>query len=210
MEKRFNSVSLHECKVLDKQGVMITPNPCEIGGFNGDAQQWLDCGKVIIGWEKDNPPGPGNFIKPSGQFISDGYKVTDVAGRTWTIPIARSPSGRETLPTEYGWDLEGNPTPRRRSDCNWMWELSGEIWDYWNTATKAAELGGQKWLAVTALRILQINYDIGPIELEAFCHVGGAVVDDIRAATISMCFIDHDLSNFIKDAKKNEKATEAA
>jgi hypothetical protein len=49
------------------------------------------------------------------------------------------------------------------------------------------------WAANQALRILQLNYRIGAVELAAFQACGINVIDKATATKIVLWFIDHDL-----------------
>lgn len=188
-------------------GVMFTPNMpdgqfARQVGFDAAGQAWLKpSGKVWIGWEKSEPPGPNELARPNP---IRGYTVADDAGNQWNVPIARSPRNMATLPSDLVWDVEtGEPTSRRKPALDWLWELSGEVFDYINNPVKTAD---PAWLQKSALKILQVNYAVSALELNAFQAMGRCVIDELRATLIGLALIDNEIVDQVTsdDAKKND------
>jgi hypothetical protein len=188
-------------------GLLFTPNvdgrfAREIG-YKAGSQTWMKAsGKVWIGWEKDDQPGPKELERPE---LIRGYTVSDEAGNQWCVPIARSPRGMATLPSDLVWDVEtGEPQSQRKPAYDWLWELSGEIFDYLNNPNRPADL---PWLRKSALKIMQVNYRISPLELNAFQAMGRCVIDEMRANLIALALIDNEIVEAVAgndEAKKNE------
>lgn len=187
------------------QGAFFTPTvggrPAEVVTFNPDEskQRWLKTEKVWIGWEVGNEPGPDELQRKTA--IDRGYAVADSSGREWTIPIARSPKNRETLPCDYEWDLEtGEPIKTRKESHEWLWELSGKLEDYWNNVDVSAD---PAWIHKQAVACLSFNYAIGLIELNAFKAMGKSLLDDKSIALITMAVFDMNIIKQVDELKKN-------
>lgn len=197
-----SGMTIGDAKVDGSTGVMFTPNlggkPADVTAYQPATQTWITHGKIKIGWETAAPP-TAEVLARYPQVI--GYQLT-ASGTVWTIPLARSPRGISNIPQDFVWNESGDPVACRRADFDWLWDLSGEVWDYWHT-DKGNELG-ESWLAKAALRILQVNYFIGPAELNAFRSMGRPVMDQMSVAAISLALIDNDFPKLVDDAKKNE------
>lgn len=198
------TTAIQDVTIEGKSGAMFTPaifgQPSDVVVYQPSSQTWLDQGSVWIGWETASPPGPAELAKPNRL---PGYSVPDEVGQEWTIPIARSPNGRETVPSDFRFDpVTGEPKQVRKRAYDWLWGLSGEIWDFYNTDKQPED---PFWLARCALQILQVNYWVGMYEINALSEMGRAVLDNTRAGTITVCLIDLEVVQQLKDpdSKKN-------
>ena len=193
-------------------GVLMTPSlrgaAPPVFTWQPATQQWIDLSPQLrIGWEQGDLPTPEVLER---RTPIPGIPVRDDVGQSWIIPIARSPRGRETLPADFDFDLASGAPRRVRKRCHeWLWELSGKMWDYWNHAPEDRDPAlTEEWMIRHAAQILGVNYLVGPPELNAFRAMGHAVLDDVRAMAITLALIDFDwFSGQVAPddaAKKNE------
>lgn len=196
-------VTLGEAKIDGRSGVLMTPNlgdqPAPITSYCPDSQTWISHGRIMIGWDTSCPPTAEVLAKKVQVF---GYQLL-AGGSQWVIPLARSPRGISNIPQDYRFGDDGKPAPQRRADYEWLWELSGEVWDYWHTERGIER--GETWLVEQALRIMQVNYFIGQPEVNAFSVMGRPLLDQINIAAITLALIDNDFPKAVDDAKKNEQ-----
>lgn len=97
-----------------------------------------------IGWLNEQPPQPVDLER---RQTYAGYSVKDQNETAWSIPIARSPSAVSgSLPVEYEPDDSGVWKSVLKADFQGLWDLSGEVWDYWNPPDVIC--GGCKELAL--------------------------------------------------------------
>ena len=204
--KKPGSLSVQDAQIDGLSGAFFTPTvngqPAAVINYVADEakQRWYKTPKIWVGWEVGNEPGPECFAK-SLQFR--GYQLPDSSGAAWNIPVAHSPKGNTTLPNDIEWDLDtGQPVQRPSVHFEEQWKLAGEVFDYWQIATK--EDRDPTWIQRAALSILQINYQIGMIEMNAFRAMGAPVLDDIFARDVTWAFIDLDILTQVEDLKKNE------
>lgn len=188
-------------------GLFVVPH---IGGAAPDVYQykpkiqtWLKVpvGEtfVMIGWLTDSPPTPSTLGR-SLQYT--GYLSEGASGETWLIPIARGGVNAVTLPSDFVFDpitMEATETPS--SDYAAIWGISGELYDHWNTDDFTLP---PKKLAEYALKILAVNYRLGPIEQNALNVMGRKVIDTTRAASFGLALIDAQMLDLFK---KKSKAT---
>ena len=205
---RSGDISIQDAVNLGgHQGAFFTPTvggrPAEVVTFNPDEskQRWLKTEKLWIGWEVGNEPGPDELQRK--EIIPYGYQVPDTAGRLWLVPIARSPDANKvSLPCDLAWDIgTGEPREVRKKSTDWIWDLGKEISD---VRFAGKETSDPNWLTKQALRVLQINYALGPIELEAFREMGKTLIDSTIASQITLSIIDFQVVTEVDDAKKNE------
>ena len=83
-------------------------------------------------------------------------------------------------------------TPQAISD---FWELSGEVFDHWNSEN--TNIGVER-MAEIALAVLQINHRIGPIEIAAFNAMGRNVFDSVRVYSLPLAIIDLQINEDLK------------
>lgn len=209
--KKPSALTIQDAQIDGQRGAFFTPTingqVAPVVTFNPDEsiQRWYKTPKIWVGWEVGNEPGPEEMKKSPSEFIP-GYFLQDEAGQGWVIPVARSQAGKGTLPNDIEWNLETNqPSIKRKAKYDWLWQLSEEIWDYWNTEARPKD---NPWLAAQALKILQVNYYVSAIELNAFAAMGRSVMDEVRIQAISFLFIDLDIVQRVEDAKKNEAISE--
>jgi len=201
--KKPNQVSYQDARIDSHQGAFLTPTvkgqPARQIGYDQAKQGWLKTGKVWIGWELDELPTPELFVRPSP--IS-GYDIKDDGDRVWMVPIARSPAGRGQIPNDIMWDESGEPVKVRKASFDWLWKLAGEVWDYWNASSSDAD---PSWVYKVALQCLQVNYQIGRLELNAFQSMGKSVIDERFATLVTLALIDMEIVEKTQEVKKNEE-----
>jgi hypothetical protein len=152
----------------------------------GPGQMWLNCGKFQVGCVVESPPGPQELIRRTACL---GYDVSDSRGRKWTVPIARSPvDGNVNLPSDFLFDLStGVATCRLKPEFDWLWELTGRLQDRWHGDGQMS----MSELAAAAIKILGVNYCIGPAESNLLTQVGWPVVDSQTAQSITLFCLDN-------------------
>jgi hypothetical protein len=167
-----------------KAGVVVQPVSKHRGvpGVQYDPllQRWEprddDPKRPWLGWLLAETPLVTDFERWE---LVGGPSVTDPRGNAWTCPIARSPEpGLQfgTLPQSFTFDKRGEMVPHLLPTWQWLWELSGQVRDWYAReipppedappAEKAAwvkpSLGE---LGQYAARLLGANYRVGLPEL---------------------------------------------
>lgn len=172
---------------------LIAPRP--VHGQAGNAQATPDHDWQTIDLAHGRHLGIGYVTIPTPQDLQrsrqliGGVPIVDDAGREWMVPIARSPRNRATLPTAILVSADGSIERIRKPSADWIWELSGEVWDAWNNGDDKID---DAWLVRTAIEILSANYRISWIEINALAHAGACLLDDVKAAAACLAFIDFD------------------
>jgi hypothetical protein len=164
-------------------------------GFHLDRQTWrlrslvlnpepatLNC-CAWIGTLIGELPTPPDLERRS---IWPGGKARDAEGWEWHVPIARAahwgkPYG--VLSQSFTFDAAGEPAGHLDSEWQWLWDVAGQIRDWYVAASmepgdreeeSAAPPFGQlvKWAA----RILEVNYRLGSAELNLLHALGHPVL----------------------------------
>lgn len=178
-----------------------TPVDCR---YLPDEQTWEVVqtaeGKVAywIGWNNGQVPQPNDLLRREVIF---GNTVEDGQGRKWQVPIARA-AGAETgcLPKRYAFDpITSATTTTVRDDMLWLWRLAGEIWDYcvWHAQESEdreseppeASKISMDGLAQAALKVLSVNYRIGPKEASVLGVFEDKTVMKVLQACVNWGFI---------------------
>jgi hypothetical protein len=132
--------------------------------------------------------------------IIPGPITKNKAGHEWIIPNANPQSPYLSIPNEICWGLDG---PRMVPD-----ESYRPVMDLCQTLFSAvADMGRipHLWAAEQCLRILQINYRIGNLELAALQSIGQNVIDRDFAARVVVWFVDLELlEDFVKKKQPAE------
>lgn len=152
-----------------------------------------------LGFVTDEPPSPED-IERSPRI--GGYWVPDGHGRTWCVPVLRGldkPHG--TLPTDYQWtdDEAFEPTAVLRKDYESLWNDSARIWDH---VYKDNHREDDAFVASFVARCLQLNYRIGPRELNVFRELGTPVFDVKGLDLFAAMAVDYLAVKEFQDAKK--------
>lgn len=167
--------------------------PDRLGYYPGErSQRWLATAdpRVWIGWDVLQPPGPEDLQR---KRVHVGYDVTDSHRRIWKIPVARSPDdNRVTLPSNYLMGGDGKVTKQLKSEFDWLWQVAGEIWNWFNTPDSPAD-HDRLWLAAQAADILGVNYRAAWPEINALAAMDTAVLDDDTTMAIVTSVIDVDI-----------------
>ena len=126
-----------------------------------------------------------------------GAELLDGHGRVWRLPIAREPNQHYgALPQSFTFDAAGEPLPVVLPRWSWLWELSGEIRDaYMGLIDRDL-----RWMVKAAVRILAVNYRIGPQELSLLHDLGKGVLTQQIAYSIGRAAFGFEV---LEEAKKN-------
>lgn len=135
--------------------------------------------------------------------VIPGYTIKDHAGWEWRIPVARQPdSPYGTLPQSYVFDDAGEAVGKLEAEYAWIWDLSGEIHDWYKS-----EGGTFAWLAKQTARVLSVNYRIGGPEITWLNELGHEILRQETMHAIAQATYGFQL---IEDAKKNEDGNNLA
>jgi hypothetical protein len=176
-----------------------------------------DGSKCWIGALIGQPPTPHDLerLKTLG-----GHEAEDSGGWKWKVPVARAPQfGKPygVLPQSYTFDAAGEPTPNLNSEWQWLWDLSGEIRQWYVQAdglpedatpeAKAAHKEPEfKQLVKWAARLLAVNYRVGPAELTLLHEMGKPVLTEAAVHATCQAAYGWDL---VDEAKKKPVAEES-
>lgn len=193
-----------------KPGVLIAPvskhnGPPSMFTYKPGHQVWLPTQKgAYAGYIKVEPPTSYDLERLS---VSRGLVVNDQHGFPWTVPIARSPQDLYgLLPKEYTFDSEGAPEGRVQPTHTWLWELAGELRDYFvREGDEQYETPSHKWLITSVLRVLGVHYRLGPTEINLLADLGRNPLSDEFAINVAAATVHYDI---YVEAKK--KAPESA
>jgi len=183
-------------------GVVIAPVsrhfPAEPASFRRSLT-WSqrEVGGAWLGYDATSPPTPHHLER----FATiPGVTLHDDHGHDWTIPLARSPGpGGQfgALPQTFK-VYRGRPSVGTvKADYRSLWDLSGEVWDYFNRSDFKSS---PDWAMRTAATILAANYRIGFDELNALEDCGRGVLTQLNAQLILQACIHFDI---VDTAKKN-------
>lgn len=189
----------NSCGAILTVGTKHSGAPAHIGN-HPDRQHWVplnDAGDAWIGVMKNELPRPEDLERFE---IIYGGLVTDRQHLEWIVPVCRAaqegmPFG--TLPQSYSFDANGEPLPQLDSSFRWLWNLSGEIQDYYRPGQKERDF---KWLVKAALKLLAVNYRIGVRELNLLHELGRPILTNNTAARIAQASYGWEV---LEEAKKN-------
>jgi hypothetical protein len=128
-------------------------------GYYKDEQTWDKFAGYYVGWNPDALPAPEDLEQ---DVMLKGFYETLGDGRRWLCPLIRMVNGGNNLPDVWG-VRNGKFTMSVKPDWNWAWDLSGEVWDYYSREADIPFELAFEW----AVRLLGINYRIGPVEATA-------------------------------------------
>lgn len=186
--------------------------------FSHDLMTWKAVTGYWIGWENNVPVSPQDLERLA---LIGGSEVADDGGRTWLIPIARAPHhGYEfgALPQSYTFGDDGEPTPHLVPSHAWLWELAGQIRDWYlaeagpeEDATPLEKAQHERLpftqLVKYAARILGVNYRLGPAELNVLHWLGAPV---LTQAMVHRCCQTTYGWEVLEQAKKKPPASASA
>lgn len=146
-----------------------------------------DGSKCWIGALIGNPPTPHDLER---RQVFGGGEAEDAGGWKWQIPIARAthwdkPYG--VLPQNYTFDAAGEPVSQLETKWRWLWDLAGQIRDWYVQSTppddeatpeaKAAHKPPEfNQLVKWAAQVLAVNYRVGPAELNLLHDMGRSIL----------------------------------
>jgi hypothetical protein len=136
-----------------------------------------------IGWLNGEKPDPKSLERWD---IIGGADVKDRLGHAWSMPIGRSPHFGHpygTLPQAYTFDHNGEVVEHLVPAHTWLWELAGEIRQWYidsigppEDATPAEKAAHVKppyaFLIKAAGRLLGVNYRLGLAEIGILHELG--------------------------------------
>lgn len=163
--------------------------------YDASLQNWkaANGGKFWLGWMAKDRPEVRDLERKE---LVAGEEIEDEQGNVWKVPIARAPHWNHTygtLPQSYTFDDCGNPVPQLMPRFQWLWDLSGEI-QQWYSSNADAIIAAQAEqqadspppapktkapftrLVQYAARILAVNYRVSFVELNALHSAGLAVL----------------------------------
>lgn len=209
-----------------KAGTVIAPvrkHSGEPGCFYSPTlQTWSPVrpGQLWIGYEHSVPFSPRLLERWN---LVGGAEVSDEQGHVWIVPIARAPHYEHpfgTLPQAFTFDpATGEPVPHLLAKFTWLWELAGEIREWYLAAAgpgseatpedKATAPAARPFadLVRYAARILSVNYRIGQAELTVLFGLGTAVLTQETVHAICQATYGYEVLDL---AKKNAPASAAA
>lgn len=121
--------------------------------------EWKLFSGFAIGVVDKKLPTSADLIR---RQVVGGIDSFDQYGQPWKIPVARSPHAQYgTLPQTYRFDDSGNPMGRIIEKYQWLWDLSGEVFDHY---TNDEKFNWQRLISVAA-SLLGVNYRVGQCEL---------------------------------------------
>lgn len=172
-------------------------------------QRWkcIDEAKGLwLGVLKDDLPRPEVLERFT---VIRGGRVTDPQHYEWIVPVARAlaqgmPYG--TLPQSYHFDDAGEPQPVLDKAYEWLWQLAGEIKD-WYVASETDQPRPHAWLVKTAARLLAVNYRLGLHELNLLQECGRSVLHQQTIGAICQACYGWEV---LEEAKKNSATTSSA
>lgn len=132
--------------------------PLVIGYYKG-SQEWEPFGGYYVGWVPDDLPTPEGLEREQSLR---GYPEILGDGREWICPLIRMEHGQHNLPDVWG-IRQGKFSAWVKPDWAWAWDLTGEIWDYFSKQKDIPNALAFEWV----VKLLSINYRVGPIEVTA-------------------------------------------
>jgi hypothetical protein len=153
--------------------------------------------EAVILANKDALPDP---LALERHAIIPGYTIDDRFGRSWHVPVARSPRGKATLPRLYSFDRSGQCLERVADDFAWLWNLAGELRDWFTTDDSRP----RSWVIESVVKILAVNYRLGKEELGLLDELGAGFLDDRFVDGVCFATVDFAL---VDEAKKNMTAS---
>jgi hypothetical protein len=166
-----------------------------------------------------NPPTPPDLERWS---VLGGAIVTDKCGWEWRVPIARAPQQPfGSLPQTYTFDAAGEPQPHLDPAYQWLWDLAGEIRNWYvraagppedATPAEQAAYVPPKFaeLVKHAARILQVNYRVGPLELNLLHELGRPVLSQLLVHGICQACYGWEIEDEAKKKPLAESSSPAA
>jgi len=155
--------------------------PLVVGYYPG-AQTWEPSGPYYVGWVTDDLPTPEGLER---DLTLRGYDETLGDGRNWLCPMIRMRDGLNNLPDTWG-IKNGKFCQWVKPDWQWAWDLTGEIWDYFEREADIPHQLAFEW----AVKLLSINYRIGPVEATALKLFGRVEFKPVLQAAISGPFVE--------------------
>lgn len=160
-------------------------------------QHWFDCGRFWIGADADWEPCPDDFKRNS---VSLGYDVVDNSGKTWVVPVVRSPdASRYSLPMINTFDFQGRYVSKRRDEDEHLWDMAGDVADALRSGNITEEQGAR-----FVLTFLQVNYRIAATEFALMHHFKYAPLESTFNAMVLGAVTDWQMVREYRDVKKKE------
>lgn len=201
-----------------------------VGYFPDDGQTWAkrkcpktdghDSGVLWMGHWNDKPPTPDDLMRaPVDSMLYPGH-VLKLGGHEWIVPPVRAAGGQCGLPSTLTVDDDGKVGTTVKPENAQLWEDVKKVWD-WFTADEIYREGVEnktarpedqppdalplQWQFDLAVRLLSINYTLGPHEVGAL-----GLLDNSTVWAVLMVGCDYPrllrmkTAMFDKDDKKKE------
>lgn len=176
-----NGVILQVVNDLSVNLVEEDQPPVQVG-FYPQSHTWEPNGAHWVGHDPNALPLCEDLARDS---MLDSTEVVLADGRTWLAPLVRRPEGRHSLPESWRM-TNGAIETRVKPAWQWAWDLSGEIWDWWQSGTGLPKATAYAWCA----QLLSINYRVGMFELGVLNAIGSQEYPAILQAAIGGMILD--------------------
>jgi hypothetical protein len=171
--------------------------PPLVVGYYPDKQTWESAGRYSVGWMPGEMPTEEGLRR---DLIIDGWDNQLADGRRWACPTIRLQAGKSNLPDVWG-VKNGQFVSRVKPDWAWAWDLSGEIWDYFQHEKDIPYPTAFEW----CVKLLAMNYRLGPVEVGALGLIGNQDFQNILLAAVNGPFLE-----MIREAEKKRLEPPAA
>lgn len=152
-------------------------------GFDATAFSWEKISATAwAGYDSQHLPTPEDLMRHK---VFDGPFVRLMDERKWIVPVARQ------LPRKIRFSPEGGITESPTEKYRDMFSLCDKIWHMFRTDQKILDDGEEPYRmddeesARAALKILQLNYRIGPAEANIL-----EIFDSESVLAVLMAFVD--------------------
>ncbi|HET6428642.1 MAG TPA: hypothetical protein VFJ30_09550 [Phycisphaerae bacterium] len=139
---------------------------------------------LFVGLDNEHPPGPGCLAR---KRQIPGYDVELGDGRPWTVPVIRDPKDASRLPSRWTYGPGRKARTTLRAEYRAVWESWGPVVQFFFDPTGSPDLAmGIQEAMDRCLRVLALNYRVGPHEQSLLDLVGPDTWDVILAASVDL------------------------
>lgn len=133
--------------------------------YDADGQKWEQHGDLWIGYNKDNPPGPADLLRPDA---IRGHMVTLNDGQVWEIPILRILDPGIVLPQYQQFFLAADGSRRMELRPEYV-DLGRRVELVWEKLMESAKEGRTSFDIESGSDMIEeaigLNYFAGPHEI---------------------------------------------
>lgn len=95
-------------------------------GYYPEEQEWRDCGKWWLGWEKDGRPTAADLQLREAPI---GHPVELGEHGAFVVPVVRNWDGNPGIPTKWGYDDERNVVRKIPEKHRELWEFVSRLYE---------------------------------------------------------------------------------